>query len=151
MPSFADIFNNTPVEDRGGDQLPVGNYRTKVTAAKTRESKAGNFGVIFTHVCTEEGPNEGDATFVSAYYTEKAAGLFVETLSKYGITGEMLDADTDQALATAVGQEWSVSVVQQKNKPEYTNTYLRKRLDEGTEDTAEDTPAPPAPTGKRPF
>lgn len=151
MPSFADIFANTPVEDRGGERLPLGNFTTKVTFADTTESKAGNFGVRFKHICIEEGPHQGGETWVTAYLTDKSAPIFVETLGKYGITGAMMDADPDAAVQAAVGQVWTVNIAQQKSNPEYTNTYLRKRIeDEGGEATeADDTPAPPK--GKRPF
>lgn len=152
MPSFADIFNNTPVEDRGGDALPVGNFTTRVTWAGTTTSKNGNYGVLFRHTCIEEGPHQGDSAVVSAYLTDKSAGIFVETLGKYGITGEMLDADDEAAVQTAVGQVWTINIAQQKSNPEYTNTYLRKRIeDDSASAAAEDSAPAPAPKGKRPF
>ena len=154
MPNFSEIFANTPVEDRGGDRLPIGNFTTKVTFADVTESKNGNYGVRFKHTCIEEGPHNGDETWVTAYYTEKSAGIFVETLGKYGITGQMMDADDQAAVQTAVGQVWTVNIAQQKSNPQYTNTYLRKRIEDDSVPAAEDEDegeAPAPPKGKRPF
>ena len=154
MPDFGSIWTNTPVDDRGGDDLPPGKYVAKITSANTRTSKAGNYGVVFRLVATE-GPNAGDSALFSAYLTDKSAAIFVEALSKLGISGDMLDADDEAAIQTAVGQVWGITVAQQKNNADYVNVYLNKRADGGdtatTEETSGATPTPPAPSGDRPF
>ncbi len=153
--NFTDMWASTPVEDRGGNNLGPGRYTAKVVSAETRTSKNGNYGVVFRLVSTEPG-TEGDSTIVSAYLTEKSQGLFVKTLSSFGITGEMMEADDVAAIQTAVGQVWNITVAQQKGSTEYTNTYLNKRVDtDGDAPAAEaaDTgaPTPPKPSGSRPF
>lgn len=133
MTSFSDLFNNTDLSDVDIEDLPLGDHTATITHGKTRISNNGNFQVGFRFA------NEDGSIWMWQTLTEKSAKMFVTACAKLGITGQMLDADADAAVETAVGQEWEISI---KKNGDYTNVYTNKRLDGG----GSSSPAPVQPS-----
>lgn len=130
--NFTDLFNNTDLSDVDIADLPLGDHTATITHAKTRTSNNGNFQVGFRFA------NEEGSIWMWQTLTEKSAKVFVSALAKLGVTGAMLDADTQAAIDTAIGQTWEISVKQNKD---FINVYTNKRLDGG----GSSSPAPVQP------
>lgn len=131
MTSFAEVFANADTEGFGPRQyLPDGKYVAEITHANSKTSKNGKpkFGFLFKATADpRNGEHTGGTVWLNQVFTaenETARNIFARVMGDLGITGQMLDADAEAAVQTAVGQVWTIEV---KTKGEFTNVYLGKR------------------------
>ena len=125
--SWKDAFDS--VDDTPADRLDVGIYNAKLTIARPGQTRAGKPNLSFMFSVGDKGVawlNQNDPSVPDAHPGTIAAckGLF----AKLGITAEMMDADPEAALNSAVGKDFQIEVVR---RGEYLNTRVIRQLAEG--------------------
>jgi hypothetical protein len=141
MSSFSDIFDGVVDEGFGpSDPLTPGKYEATIVTANVGTTKAGDFKAGFLFKDNASGATAWmNQNFIKS--SPNSAKYFKQAMSVLGITGPMLDADSDAAVQTVVGKQFKITA---KQKGDWLNIYLNGAIDAGSAPASAAAPAPVA-------
>lgn len=129
--------------------IPAGTYEAMLSSISTETKDSGTF-LVFTYTVTEEGPYKGKShkefkkTVVGRAQNDKdreALGYIKQRLSSLGVPPDRMNSiDVDDL----VGTELALTLVNQRNNPDYRNVQKIVLLD-----ASADVPELPEPASSK--